>query len=321
MSEVVVADAPKLPAHISSMFGAFQPNEDLSTGVSQGFPILSIKGKVWHLVQGEQRDLIEDPATGDPKSSIEVVILKANPKISKIYYPGGYTEGSSEKPTCYSHDGATPAVDVVERQAIKCAVCPHNQWGSRITENGAKGKECTDSRRLAVAPLGELDRPMLLRVPAATLKELLAYADLLNRRRTPYQAVVTRIGFDHTVAHQKLTFRALRYLSEDEAKTVLESMALDVIGSIIGDSGGVPEAEAAPAPAAIARVAVTPEVVAKAVAPAPAPVEEPGLFDEPEEAPAPKPVVKKASAKKPEVVQADVTSDLDEVLKGLDFDD
>src|SRR5690606_11680321 len=108
-----------------------------------------------------------------------VVIVKANPNLSKTFYKNGYEEGSAEKPTCYSHDGLKPAADAAEPQASACLACPHNVWGSRVTENGSKGKACQDYRRLCVVPSGQLDRPMLLRVPAGSLKDLVAYGDML----------------------------------------------------------------------------------------------------------------------------------------------
>lgn len=233
MTLTVVDGQLAVPAHLRHLFPAVT-NDDLSAGVSAGFPIISYKGKVWTIVEGENRTLVTDPATGDPRASIEVVILKANPNVSKVYYEGGFEEGTSIKPTCYSHDGKTPGLDATDPQATKCAICPKNQWGSKVTEQGAKGKACSDSRRLAVAPVGDLKRPMLLRVPAGTLKELVAYAELLNKRQVPYQALVTKIGFDHTVAHQKFTFKALRFLDEDEGEAVASTLQGETIDQIVG---------------------------------------------------------------------------------------
>lgn len=262
-----------VPAHIRAAFGTVD-NADLSSGVNGGFPVLSIKGKVWHVVQGGARTLLTN-ADGEPRSSIEVVIIKANKHVSKIYYADGYTEGSDAAPSCSSHDGITPSPDGSDIQAKSCAACPHNVWGSRITENGAKGKACSDARRLAVAPAGVLDNPMLLRVPAASLKELQVFGDQLAKRGVPYQAMVTKIGFDHTVAHQKLTFAPVRWLDEAEVAKVAETMGGSLVGQIIGDSPS--PAIAAPnvldgmagAPAANV-AAVAPAEVAQAPAPAPA---------------------------------------------------
>lgn len=232
MSNIIPFEESAVPAHVARAFGG-QSNSDLSSGVSVGFPIISYKGKVWHVVEGENRTLVAN-ADGEPRSSLEVVIMKSNPHISKVYYEGGYEEGSSAKPTCYSHDGLVPAADSA-KLSPKCGICPNNAWGSKVTEQGAKGKLCSDSRRLAVAPAGELDRAMLLRVPAGSLKELVAYADMLARRQTPYQAVVTKVAFDHTVAHQKLKFSPVRWLNEDEIVKVAEMVDSELVKTIVGN--------------------------------------------------------------------------------------
>lgn len=244
MTELSIFEGSAVPAHVRAKF-AVEANSDLSSGVSSGFPILSFKGKVWHVVEGENRTLVANE-DGEPRSSIELVILKSNPHISKVFYRDGYEEGSAAKPTCYSHDGIVPAPDS-EKISLKCAICPNNQWGSKTTELGAKGKACADSRRLAIAPSGELDRPMLLRVPAGSLKELVSYAEMLARRQTPYQAVVTKVSFDHTVAHQKLVFKPIRWLNEDEITKVAEVVGRDVVTTIVGnDQYGAAQAAVEP---------------------------------------------------------------------------
>lgn len=261
-------DGMGLPAHLRSTFGD-QVNGDLSGGISGGYPVLSYKGKTWALSEGDKREVIMRPGTDDePASALEVVIVAANSALSKVYYEGGYVEGSDAKPVCYSNDSIRPAADAERPQCATCAACPKNAWGSRITENGSKGKACSDSRRIAVVPSGDLEHPMLLRVPAATLKDLKAYADMLTRRNAPYQAVVTKIAFDPTVAHPKFTFKAVRWLNAQEAETVAQTMQLEVVGQITGTStprtsAQQTVAQAAPAPA----VAETP---AQASKPAPA---------------------------------------------------
>lgn len=231
--DLSIFDGANVPAHLRTMF---RPDaaDDLSSGVTGGFPIISYKGKVWNIVESGNRTMVtyED---GEPRSSIEVVIVKANPKISKNYYAGGYEEGSTEKPTCYSHDGEVPSREAASPQAAKCAICPRNQWGSKVTENGAKGKECVDSRRLAVAAAGDLSKPMLLRVPAGSLRELAQYADLLKKRQAPYQALVTKIAFDHEVAYPRFTFKPVRWLTNDEAAQVAETLESPTIPIITGE--------------------------------------------------------------------------------------
>ena len=325
MGELILftGDTDNVPAHIRNAFGTPDSNTDLSSGVGTSYPIVSIKGKVFHVARGDERTLITND-DGDAKGSIEVVILQANPGISKVYYPGGYVEGSEEKPTCYSNSGKEPGADAQDPQSAKCATCPHNAWGSRITENGAKGKACSDSRRLAIASIHDLEDPMLMRVPAATLKELTAYADLLTKRKVPYKAVVTKISFDHSVAHPKLVFKPVRFLSDIEADVVIGVLERSVITEITGmapaqetlEIAGTPPAklmdQSKPKPTAVKKHTATEAEVEEAL--------EPKKAEKTEPAPAPKPKAEQKPKAAPKVVDADEES-LDDILAGLENDD
>lgn len=229
--------ASGVPALFADMFAI---NDDLSKGVGGGYPHVSIKGKVFHITRGDEKTLVTRPDEPDePASSIDVVIVKANSAFSKVYYAGGYVEGSDAKPLCYSNDSLAPAADSEEKQSTSCATCPHNQWGSRISESGGNGKACADSRRIAIAPLGQLNDPMLIRVPAASLKTLAQYNDSLVKRGVPYQAVVTKIGFDYTVAHPALTFKAVGFIDDSSAREVKGIMDSQLVSNIIGTSAVV----------------------------------------------------------------------------------
>lgn len=338
MSSLIPFESAQLPAHVVGFSGA-GGNNDLSNGVGGGgFPVISYKGKVWHVVDGDSRTMVQN-ADGDPAAGLEVVILRANPNLSKVYYAGGYEEGANTKPTCYSNDGKGPAADSLEPQSSACATCPHNAWGSRVSENGSKGKACSDSRRLAVAPVGELDYPMLLRVPAGTLKELVEYAKMLDRRKVGYQAVVTKVAFDHTVAHQKFTFKAVRFVDPAEAETVREMMDAPIMQQILGlapvaheapDDGLGETPEHVKAPVA---KAVPPPPPPKAAPPKLRPVRSPANVVIPEEVDeaiaaavpkakaAPKPVAQATvSPKKADhaTLLAEANASLDDVLSAID---
>lgn len=237
MSQVAIIEGQMaLPAHLQAAFGTPAVNNDLSAGVSAGYPVISYKGKTWAVNHAGERTVITNDR-GEPAYSIDVVILKANPNISKVWYKDSFQEGSDARPDCYSNDGITPALDAPLRgggdpRITQCAVCPKNQFGSRITENGAKGKDCADARRLAVAPEGDMENAMLLRVPAASLRELRQYAETLTKRGVPYSAVVTNVSFDREVAYPKLQFKPVRFLDADEAALVLDVQQRDVVDSI-----------------------------------------------------------------------------------------
>lgn len=232
-NELTKTAAGGVPDHIRNRFGGGLSNSDLSGGIQGGFPVISYKGKVWALVKNGEKHLMLNEQQ-EPRASIEVVIVKASPTISKSWYSKGFEEGSTEAPDCHSFDGIAPAADAPKPQSKACASCPRNVWGSKITENGKKGRECADVKRLAVADPDDLDEAILLRVPAASLKFLGQFADMLSKRDAPYQAVVTRIGFEPTVAHPQFTFKAPRWLTEEQLDKVEALMNSDQVARILG---------------------------------------------------------------------------------------
>jgi hypothetical protein len=306
-NDMVAITASKLPAHLQ---GKVKTQNVFASAVSAGgFPVVSIKGKVFHVQRGDERTLITKGNDDEPASSLEAVIVAVNPNKSKVFYDSGYEEGSVAKPTCYSNDGIAPAADAEDPQANKCAVCPHNQWGSRITDNGGKGKACADSMRLAIAPPDQLNDPMLLRVPAASLKTLGQYGAQLAKRGVEPQHVVTRIGFDYNVAHPALTFKAIRFVEEDELQEI-ESVLHEESETIENITGvGNPVAR---------------EVEHKAEAPIAAPKKSAKVVEAEEEAeaaPKAKVKVEETVAPKKEPAKVDDYDSIDEALDNLDFDD
>ena len=221
----------QVPAHVLAAFGK-PANSDLAANVAASYPIISYKGKVWHVVEGGERTLVtvgEGRNANDPAASLEAVIIRANPALNKVYYPDGYEEGSTERPLCHSDDGVLPSPDAQEQQSKACGACPHNEWGSKISDNGSRGKACADSRRMAVASIHDLENPMLLRCPAASLKTLLAFSQQLDKRGWPYQALVTRIGFDAGLAYPSLTFTPERWLEPGEVAQVMAMQDDDLV--------------------------------------------------------------------------------------------
>lgn len=334
--QMVPFEAKGLPAHLSALPGISE--DDLISGTGGGFPVISIKGKVFHVVRGDERTLVEREP-GEPASSIEVVILRANPNLSKTYYPKGYEEGTNDKPTCYSNDGIAPGQDAAEPQSGKCATCAHNQWGSKISENGSKVKACSDVRRLAVAPLNQLNDPMLLRVPAASLKPLGEFGNALKKRGVKYPAVVTKISFDYQVAHPALTFKPVAFITEEMSEVIQEVMRSDIVTQIIGlnaaaqvsakaTSGtGTDGAASFPAP----KVEAAPAVKTQVAAPEPAAPKAKAsakpatksAFGSSDPVPAAKPAGVQTQPKSQlvEVKTDGLEADLDRVLSAAGFDD
>jgi hypothetical protein len=63
---------------------------------------ISIKGGVFReFIGGKEYRVSEE-------RSMNVVIIKAAPKVSRIFYAGSYTEGEAVSPTCWSSDSQRP---------------------------------------------------------------------------------------------------------------------------------------------------------------------------------------------------------------------
>jgi hypothetical protein len=241
MSNLIPFDTGNLPAYLKSADVAQLNSDLLAHGSAGGFPVISIKGKIFAVKRDGVRTIVPNPR--DPESaatSIEVVLLKVNKNKSKVFYATGWKEGDDSKPTCFSNDGKAPDTSVEKPQSKSCAACKHNQWGSKISDSGTKLKSCADSIRMAVAPVGQINDPMLLRVPAASMSAVGEYGSMLAKRGAAYNAVATRVGFDIEAPTPKLTFKAVGYLSESdylEAKNMAESEVVDNIvngGSAVG---------------------------------------------------------------------------------------
>lgn len=300
----VVPMNANLPASIAALFEPADLAADLTEGVGSGFAVLSIRGSKWRVkYQGEEIIVLNDD--GEPKPSVEVVMLKASKHVSKNYFEGDYEEGSSDSPDCSSSDGIKPDAGVPNPQNATCQGCQWNEWGSRITDNGKKAKKCSDNRIVAVVPaddIGNADHggAMLLRVSPTCLADLKLFGQQLATRGIPYNAIVTRLGFDVDTSYPKLTFKAVRVLNEEQGAQVAEYFTdpdkLDQINQILGT----------------------------AVQPAAAPVEEtPAVDTNFEEPPAPKKAAPKKAAPKKAAKKAAKTEEPapEQSKEGQQFDD
>ena len=244
-------------------------------GESLGMRRISIKGNVFReMIGGKEYRVSEE-------RSMNVVIIKAAPKVSRTYFSGSYTEGEAVKPTCWSSDSQKPDADVKNKQSINCLSCPQNIKGSGQGDSRA----CRYQQRLAVVIDGEIDREevyQLVLPPTSVFGEgdkgklpLQAYAKFLKREEAPMSGVVTEMKFDLGSPVPKLFFRPIRPVTEEEwevIQTLKDSEdAKKAIELTVSQADNVTkEAPEAPKKAAIP-------------APKPAPVEEPEEVEEEEE--------------------------------------
>ena len=181
---------------------------------------ISIKGGVWRLLSGGKEIAVNEDR------AMNFIIVNAAPKTGRTYYAGTYDPDAEKAaaPTCWSADGDTPDKSIEKPHAPTCATCPMNIKGSGQGESRA----CRFSRRLAVVLENDLGGDVFqLSLPAASIfgdgdngkLPLNAYVKFLAGFNVPVTAVVTEARFDTNAATPKLTFKAVRPLTEEEFET------------------------------------------------------------------------------------------------------
>lgn len=255
MSAIIKAN-PQLPAAIAKLVSLATPQavNEFAGGVTSGFPIISYKGKVWRIRKGGEEQVHMD-AEKNALPTIDIVLVQGNPNPSKIFYDKKFEEGTTEAPRCFSNNGSTPDPSVQNPISKLCVTCPNNVWGSRITDNGKKSRACSDARRMAVVFADDLNEKgidchkLLLRVPPASLNPLKDYVEKqLAPKGIPPFAIVTRIGFDVQAAHPQFTFKAQRFLNEDEAEAIIQLRDSEDIKRILAEANDFPAGGAGDAP-------------------------------------------------------------------------
>jgi hypothetical protein len=239
------------------------------TGVQASFAVIGIKGKNWWLKKAGDEEVIRDQTSKRPVQHLDVVIVGVADSLSKTFYLSGFVEGERNAPDCMSSDGIHPDVGVPHKQHPVCATCPQNRFGSRTTPAGKPAKACSDQRKIAVVPLGDIFNeanggPMLLRLPAMSLVNFKRYADELERKgASDIWWVGTRLEFDPEVAYQRVMFSPLGWVSEEQDAQI----------QALQDSGQIEEVlrsapiELAPAAAAGPDISGTPPARARLTLP------------------------------------------------------
>jgi len=256
----------------------------LSGGGVGGGKRISIKGGVFRLVDsGKEVAAIEE-------RYLDVVIVNAAPKVSRVFYAKTYDANAVTAPDCWSADGEKPSADSENKQATNCAECPKNIAGS----GQGNSRACRYQQRLAVVLANDVDGDVLqLALPATSIfgkavgddRPLQEYARYLAAQTINPETVVTRMKFDTKSESPKLFFKPMRWLSDDEYESVEKQAksddAIKAITMTVAKMDNAATAEPAP-------LGGTPPKAAKAAAPAPEAED-----DEPPVAP---PKAKKAKA-------------------------
>jgi hypothetical protein len=241
----------QLPAHLQAL-AQFNSAAAAIGGITAGVSLnsIGIKGSRWRIqhAQGEE--------TVVQQLHLDVIVVDANPNLSKVFYLGAYNPADTEfkAPDCYSDNGVAPSARASKPQCSTCAACPHNVWGSKITPSGSQTKACADSKKLAVLLADNPTGPIYqLKLPAASLKNLYAIVQGMQARGIPLPAMVLRLTFDSTADYPKVLFAPAAWTTPEQLAAVMHVAGTDEVKQVTGvDDVARAEAIAAPvaAPAA-----------------------------------------------------------------------
>jgi len=181
-------------------------------------------GTFKRLVNGEQ---IGNAKRGD----LDVVIVGALPKVSRLFYAGAYDPNAEAKaPDCWSNLGDVPDPKAPDPQAASCTACPKNIKGS-----GANGtRACRYQRRLAVLLAGDDSGDIYqMNIPSKSLfgkgvgnvHPFESYVSYLRAHNEMVDTVVTNISYDLNAESMELRFTPLRGLSDDEYAVAVAAQA------------------------------------------------------------------------------------------------
>lgn len=265
-------------------------NQSMLAAVMMGGNRIGLKGSRFRIIVNGKEEGIVDA------NYFDVIILGAHEANSRIFYENAYKSNEKNSaPSCYSADGVAPPDDVKVKQSEKCAICPQNVTGSKITDSGYKTKACGYFRRLVVMMAGDLaGTAYQLDVKAMGLfgdshantnqYSLNDYIKFVSARNVDMGVLVTRLSFDTDQSVPKLLFAANRYVTQEEMAVVRERAVAEDVRQMtcvnmntidLSNEVTAPDEEPAPVPAQVVKpvvaqvikpVAATPQAVKPTVA-------------------------------------------------------
>ena len=219
MSNELVTLLASNPALVST--GLDEDTLAVAGGNRQDNKRISIKGGVFRLLAGGKE------IASIEERYLDVVIVKAAPKVSRTFYATAYDGEKITAPDCWSNDGERPDPSAENKQADACVSCPKNQAGS----GQGNSRACRYQQRLAVVLANNPEGDVLqLTLPATSVfgkedgdkRPLQAYARYLAVQNPPVnpEQIVTEMRFDTKAESPKLFFKPVRWLSEDEYEVI-----------------------------------------------------------------------------------------------------
>lgn len=223
-----MSNVTTVPAHIAARIAARQQSGAKSAVaaaiVKEGsnIPRISIRA-------GRYR-LVEDGVETTVGTSLDTIIVGANPYVSKVFYGKVFDASATDvRPDCWSNDGLKPDVSVDKPVNDVCGTCPHNELGSKILPSGAKSKMCSDQRHLAVVPAADPTKVYSLTVPVSGMKALREYFKELGNYGIDPEMAVTELGFDDAASYPKITFKQKGFVPEKAVDRIDSLLTSDTV--------------------------------------------------------------------------------------------
>jgi len=197
---------------------------DLAKSLSTGG---TISRRIQTNTNGTFKRIINGEQIGSAvRSEINVVILHALPKVSRVYYAEKFDPNKEATlPNCWSNLGDRPEAAAANPQHSNCADCTMNIKGSG--DNG--GRACRFQRRLSVLLAGDPSGDVYqFNVPAKSLfgkgtgnvHPFESYVKYLLANGHSPDGVVTTISFDSDADTMALLFTPLRGVTDEEYAVV-----------------------------------------------------------------------------------------------------
>ena len=218
----------QVPAHIAARIAARQ-----QSGVKSAITAALVKDGIniprISIRAGRYR-LVEDGVETTVGTTLDTIIVGANPRVSKVFYAKQFDASASDvRPDCWSNDGLKPDAAIESPVHSACADCPNNILGSKILPSGAKSKMCSDQRHLAVVPAADPTKVYSLTVPVSGMKNLREYVKDLDNYGMGTEDVITEMGFDDSASYPKITFTRKNFVPEKASSRVEELIESDAV--------------------------------------------------------------------------------------------
>lgn len=156
-------------------------------------------------------------------------------KNVRAYYATSFDENPGMPPTCSSNDAVVghgfpfhkgdgePEGDPT---TLPCANCPNSQWG---TAEKGNGQACQQNRLLFMLTPGDM-LPLIVKLPATSIKPCGNFFMGLTRKGKPFYAVQTRIALEKTKNDANIDYSEARFslaheLNPDEIAVVKQYRA------------------------------------------------------------------------------------------------